>query len=669
MALAIAGLLAGCHTPSTPSVSVHEVQEQDIGLSQSELDLAEALANFSVGVLREGMADSDALTNYLQAVQLRPDRMNLYVRVAAMRLRRGETAEAVAVIKEACRQNPHSGEARLYLAQIYQALKDGDAAQAACREAMRIEPANYNGYLQLALLYRELGDEARAIATLEESLAKVEDRRPMLRLLGDLYNQRAGNILAATITPDIRKAIKYYEQASREPQDELTIPYLQQLGDMYLMTRQIESAIACFTAIATQSPGDIQVQKKLALCYLAVGNKEKAVEYLKVIADQEPRNSDIQYYLGELYENLSDTTNAVSRFTSACAGEPTTNKPYLKLALFYLETDPRKASQVLESGLKQLPEDQKILEMLAQLYLTNRQEAEAKETLYHLQHVAGRYEDRAMAARLTLHYGVVAQVNNLDENAASLYRQTIELDPSLVDAYVRWAFLLLSQDRKDEAVLVMKKADRMLPDDFAVNYFFALLYSRMERYRETVDALETAREAAAADPEDEGNLDSAFYFSYGSACERNGQFSQAEALLQHAFILDSDNIEALNYLAYMWSERGTNLIQALDYVGHALEDEPENGAFLDTLGWIYFKQGRTAEALDEIVNAMVFMPDDPTIMEHMGDVLAALHRAREALFWWEESYRRNPDNQTIGEKLKARGVNLDDLRNKPESIH
>ncbi len=664
MGLAMVGLV-GCQTPPRPVAEFQAEWKPHVGLNRFEADLAEALANYGIGVLREGMADAGALTNYLQAIQLRPDRMDLYVRVAAVRLRRGEPVQAVAVMKDACLRNPHSPDAYIYLAQIHQALQQWEAAENACLQAMRIDPGNYKGYLQLALMYREKGDAARTITSLEDALAKVDDKRPILRLLGDLYVQRAGNVPAGKMTPDIQKAIDYYQRASREPQDELTFLYLQQLGDLYLMTRQIEGAIACFTVVTDQTPGNVQVQKKLALCYLAMGNKLKAIETLKFIANQQPMNAEIQYYLGELYEDLDDTTNAVFRFTSACESAPAISKPYLRLALLYMPTDPQKASQVLESGLKQLPKDQKILEMLAQLYLTNGQQVEAQETLHRLQEITSGYQDRALAARLMLHYGVVAQQHMLWENAVSLYRQAMTLDPALTDAYVCLSFLLLSQNRKDDAVLVMETADRMLPDDFMVNYYLGLLYNRLERYHEALDTLDQAREAAGADAGGELYLDSAFYFSYGVACERTGQWGPAEFWLQHALVLDSENIEAFNYLAYMWAEHGTNLVQALNYIGHALEKIPESGAFLDTRGWIYFQQGRYQEALDEISNALVFMPDDPTIMEHMGDVLDALHRDQEALVWWQRSYRLNPAAPGLGDKLKVRGVNTDDLRQKP----
>lgn len=652
VALVLLVVGAGCRTAPDPS-SAGGNPAPCRPLSAAETDLAAALANYAMGILRDGMADSGSVVNYERSLRLSPERLDLSLRVAAARLRLGDTAAAVATLKEACRRHPRSAEARIYLAQIHQLLKDWDEARAAWREVIRLAPGDGAGYLQLALMDYEQGDAEGPFVLLEAALAKVDDQRPVLRLLGDLHVQQAGDVVDGQMTPDIRQALEYYRRAARLPADELTLPYLMQQGDLYLLTRQIESAVDCFAAVVAKEPDNLAARKKLALCYLAQGDHAQAIACLKVIADHEPLNSDIQYCLGEEYENIADTTNAVVRFTSACDGKPSTSKLFLKLALYYMPSDPQKAGQVLKAGLKKLPDDRLLLESLAQLHLVNRQENDAKATLRRLQEVVAKNPDRPLAARLLTHYGLVAQQYGLKENAEAMFQRSMELDPSLVDAYVRLALLYANQDRQTLAAQVMEKAQHMIPDNFTLNYVSGVLFGRLQRYPDAREAFERAWDIAMANPADAHKLDSGFYFSFGSVCERAGQFAEAESLLQCAMCLDSDNVEAFNYLAYMWAERGVKLAQARALISHALDEDPEDGAFTDTLGWIYFKQGRLEEALAEIGNALVFMPDDPMIMEHLGDVLAALRRAPEARHWWEESYRRNPDNAALGDKLKT----------------
>src|ERR1035437_10854645 len=104
------------------------------------------------------------------------------------------------------------------------------------------------------------------------------------------------------------------------------------------------------------------------MCYMALGQKEKAVEALKAVIGREPENSQIQFYLGELYETLGNTNAAVASFRSAVDTHPSAAAPYLKLAFYYRQTDPGKAGQTLQNGLKRFPEDKKLLEMLIPSY-------------------------------------------------------------------------------------------------------------------------------------------------------------------------------------------------------------------------------------------------------------------------------------------------------------
>ena len=108
--------------------------------------------------------------------------------------------------------------------------------------------------------------------------------------------------------------------------------------------------------------------------------------------------------------------------------------------------------------------------------------------------------------------------------------------------------------------------------------------------------------------------------------------------------------------------KGIYLDQALDYIRNALDCDPDNGAFLDTLGWILYKQKRLAEALPCLQSAYYFMPDDPTILEHLGDVWSALRDDSQSLAWWQRSYRINTCNKQLEEKLRKYGVDINALR-------
>ncbi len=115
--------------------------------------------------------------------------------------------------------------------------------------------------------------------------------------------------------------------------------------------------------------------------------------------------------------------------------------------------------------------------------------------------------------------------------------------------------------------------------------------------------------------------------------------------------LDNTNADALNYLGYMYAEDSIKLDQAEKFIKQALEYSPNNAAYIDSLGWVYFKQGLIEQALLTIKQAAAMM-EDPEVFEHLGDIYQAqgiLQQAREA---WNNSLKLEPERSTVQEKLK-----------------
>ena len=109
----------------------------------------------------------------------------------------------------------------------------------------------------------------------------------------------------------------------------------------------------------------------------------------------------------------------------------------------------------------------------------------------------------------------------------------------------------------------------------------------------------------------------------------------------------------------MWAERGENLAKAAEYVHEALKREPENGAFLDTLGWICFRQGRFEEALKHLDRSIAALPEeDATVLDHAGDALLKLGREAEAVKRWTRAFVLDPEVAGLRAKLEARKVDL-----------
>jgi tetratricopeptide (TPR) repeat protein len=173
---------------------------------------------------------------------------------------------------------------------------------------------------------------------------------------------------------------------------------------------------------------------------------------------------------------------------------------------------------------------------------------------------------------------------------------------------------------------------------------------RRQRYAETV---QTARDALARFPESSDLL-----FALAASLERSGAFDEAVERFRELIAREPDNASALNYLGYMFADKGTNLEEALELIRKAVDEEPSSGAYLDSLGWVYFKLGDLDRAEKYLTDAVRFEPFDATVQEHLGE----LHLARGNRPAAEAAFRRalasRPEEAGQKERIEARLVSL-----------
>ncbi|MGV3754750.1 MAG: tetratricopeptide repeat protein, partial [Verrucomicrobiota bacterium] len=144
-----------------------------------------------------------------------------------------------------------------------------------------------------------------------------------------------------------------------------------------------------------------------------------------------------------------------------------------------------------------------------------------------------------------------------------------------------------------------------------------------------------------------------FYFQLGAAYERNKEHAEAVKYFEKCLEMEPDFAEALNYLGYMWAERGENLERAKILIEKALKQEPENAAFLDSMAWVLFKLNQPKPALDWMLKAMKHIEEeDATLYDHLGDIYASMKdypKAREA---WEKSLKIEVSDE-VKKKLES----------------
>src|SRR5205823_2729378 len=176
----------------------------------------------------------------------------------------------------------------------------------------------------------------------------------------------------------------------------------------------------------------------------------------------------------------------------------------------------------------------------------------------------------------------------------------------------------------------------------------AQIYADAER---TPQAVRVLQEGESKFPSDVSLM-----FELGSVYDRQKKYPDAEAQFQRILNRDPDNAAALNYLGYMLAERGERLEESVGYLKRALQIEPENGSYLDSLGWAYYKSGKLELAAGNLQKAANQLAGNSIIQDHYGDVLFKMGRVDEAISAWNRALTGDGDSidrQEIDKKIRS----------------
>jgi Tfp pilus assembly protein PilF len=194
-----------------------------------------------------------------------------------------------------------------------------------------------------------------------------------------------------------------------------------------------------------------------------------------------------------------------------------------------------------------------------------------------------------------------------------------------------YALLLGETSQTDEAVKLLRTQLSGTAADHETYLNIAQIYERARRYKEAEEAARAAE--AMSSPRDNEMT----WFLLGAIYERQKLFDKAEVEFKKALEVNPKSAAVLNYYGYMLGDLGIRLDEAQSLVQRALAEDPYNGAYLDSLGWIYYKQNKLGDAEAMLRKAVDREGHDPTIHSHLGDVYAKSGRPELAAAEWEKS--------------------------------
>ena len=386
----------------------------------------------------------------------------------------------------------------------------------------------------------------------------------------------------------------------------------------------------------------------------AGGQRAAAIGFFEQGLKERPQDERAWFYLGELREDAGDAVRAEIAFRRAAehAAAPLNST---RLAVFLLtHSQTNAALQAVAAGLTRWPDNVLLLQFQAYLHIEQHAYAQAMNDFAHSLRVLRKQPDATIPTELFSRYAVAAFKAGKSADCVDLLVQGERLDDAVTIGFIQEMFS--GKEPADARVLaqLLQKVCERLPENPN-----PLIHLGFVRYaaQDHAAALRTFEQAERLAVHHGGAaFNSTFYFWFGASCERCGQFERGEKLLLRCLDLEPENAEALNYLAYMWSEKRLHLDRALEFSRRALRQDPENGAFLDTLGWILFQQGRFGDALPPLQKAAELAPEDATVAEHLGDLYNQLKQPVQALKFWTCAYQLDSKNDALAKKLRAHGL-------------
>ena len=215
--------------------------------------------------------------------------------------------------------------------------------------------------------------------------------------------------------------------------------------------------------------------------------------------------------------------------------------------------------------------------------------------------------------------------------------------PLWLSVQIQKAFALNAMERVDDAKAMLDDLIKEHPKDVRPLDALGNILRSHERYEEARGYYSRAIELVSRPTKDNWAL----FYSRGVCNERLKDWPSAEADFTKALVLSPDESLVLNYLGYSWVDQGRNLKQGIDYIRQAVKLKPDDGYYVDSLGWAYYRLGNIEAAVEHLERAVELRPDDPVINDHLGDVYWKIGRQLEAKYQWQQALTLKPENDQI----------------------
>jgi len=606
-----------------------------------------------------GRADfaTQSIDSYKKALALAPDSSVVHERLAEIYAKSQHIRDGVTEAQAALKIDPNNVDAHRLLARIYirtlgdmgagEVQKENlDKAIEQFQAILKLQPSDSYSALWLARLYRFENEHAEAEKVLRHVLKQEPDNGQALEQLSQLLVDEGRS----------PEAISLLSQAAT---DSSSPDLFDLLGDAYSQQKDYAKAEDAYRKAVEEEPDDPSHRHGLAQALMSQDKYAEALQQFKKLAELEPGTSDNYLRMAELYRRLGQFDQAETSLLRAKQLAPGNLEVLYNEAMLYEDQgrydDAVKVLSDAIAGLKGQPADNAgqnsnalaiLYEQLGRAYQEAQNYPAAIETFRDMQKLGP--DSRKRAEMLVIDaYRESREIDRAISEAKKALAESPK-DPSLT---VTLAMLYGEERNTAEATKLLQTLLQGNDSDHEIYVDLAQVQERGREFSQAEESAEKAEQMSQV-PSDKEMA----WFMLGAIYEREKKFDQAEEQFRKVLGQNPQNASALNYYGYMLADRGVRLDEATSMIERAVKQDPNNGAYLDSLGWAYYKQNKLAEAEEYLRKAADRDSHDPTILGHLGDAYLKLgqsERAAEvierALSEWQKAVPADYDADKVSE--------------------
>jgi tetratricopeptide (TPR) repeat protein len=596
-----------------------------------------------------------AIDEYRAAIDADPTSAYLTSGLAELYAKTGRIRDAVVEAQEIIKKNPNNLEARRLLGRIYLRslgdMQSGSGSESVLKLAIeqyeqivRLQPDSMDDHLLLGRLYRLNNDLQKAEAEFKIAVKLQPDSEEAITTLAYLYNElgdtaRATQVLSSV--PNTERSAKLYSA----------------LGYTYEQQKQYKEAIDAYRHAIEMDRDNLDAIRGLAQNLLNDGQADAALDQYKVIADANPEDAQTYVRIAEIYRKQGKFDLALENLKKAeSMVQDSVEVPYNIAAIYQAQGRYDEAIPIMRDLLKKSEKADGsysngeksnravFLERLGTIYRDQGNNQAAIETFRQIVALGGDENIERGYQQIIDTWREAKEWQKATDAAKEAVRKL----PSSRDLKMVLASQQADMGEADQALkdvrAMLKGGASNANDDRQVYITLAQMYTRLRRFNEAEEALDKADQLSTKTEDKEY-----IWFLRGSTFERDKRYPEAEEQFKKVLASDPEYASALNYLGYMLADQNMKLDEALGYIKRAVDLDPSNGAYLDSLGWAYFRLGKYELAEDNLLKASQKINTDPTVLDHLGDLYQKTGRLKLAASNWERAL--NEWNRTIAAEV------------------